>query len=173
MRCIRSKLSLTAYYGFGDASSGGFGSTVERPGGHYRRFGLWEKDSEEQSSNYQELCNLVKTVEEEANKGHLRSRELWLFTNNSTAENCSFQGGSSFKLLDELVLQLRKAKLEHKFTLHVVHVAGTRMIAQGTDGLSRGISPQGVVQGEDMLSFVDLAWTVIERHPRVLDFVKS
>jgi hypothetical protein len=75
--------------------------------------------------------------------------------------------------LNKLVLQLRKAELEHEFTLQVVHVAGTRMIAQGTDGLSRGIFLEGVMRGEDMLSFVDLARTAIERHPRVLDFVKS
>jgi hypothetical protein len=63
--------------------------------------------------------------------------------------------------------------MEHGFALHVVHVSGTRMIAQGTDGLSRGILLEGVVRGEDMLSFVDLSRTAIERHPDVLNFVKS
>jgi len=47
------------------------------------------------------------------------------------------------------------------------------MIAQGTDGLSRGIFLEGVVWGEDMLSFVDLSRTAVERHPGVLEFVKS
>jgi hypothetical protein len=47
------------------------------------------------------------------------------------------------------------------------------MIAQGMDGLSRGIFLEGVVKGEDMLSFVDLSRTAIKRHPEVLDFVKS
>jgi hypothetical protein len=47
------------------------------------------------------------------------------------------------------------------------------VIAQRTDGLSRGILLEGVVRGEDMLSFVDLSRTAIERHPDVLDFVKS
>jgi hypothetical protein len=63
--------------------------------------------------------------------------------------------------------------MEHGFTLHVVLVAGTRMIAQGTDGLSRGILLEGVVRGEDMLSFVDIARTALERHPGLLDYVKS
>ncbi len=49
---------MMAYYSFGDALSGGFGSTVERLGGLYERFGLWGKDSEEQSSNYQEYATL-------------------------------------------------------------------------------------------------------------------
>ncbi len=58
------------------------------------------------------------------------------------------------KLLHKLVLCLRKAEMEHGFTLHVVHVDGTRKIAQGTNGLLRGILLKGVVRGEDMLSFV-------------------
>ena len=63
--------------------------------------------------------------------------------------------------------------MEYDLTLHVVHIAGTWMIAQGTDGLSRGIFLYGVVQGEDMLSFVDLSRTAIERHPGMLEFIKS
>ncbi len=63
--------------------------------------------------------------------------------------------------------------MEHGFTLHVVHITGTRMIAQGTDGLSRGILLEGVVRGEDMLSFIDIARTALERHPGLLDYVKS
>jgi hypothetical protein len=63
---VRSKSRVTAYYGFGDASSGGFGATVERPGGIQGCFGLWGKDNEDKSSNYRELCNLADTVEEEA-----------------------------------------------------------------------------------------------------------
>ncbi len=139
LRYGRSKHTMTAYYGFGDASSGGFGATIQRPGGLYGRYGLWGKDDEAKSSNYRELRNLVDTVEEEANEGHFNESELWLFTDNSTAEGCFYQGGSSSRLLHELVLRLSQAELKHGFVLHAVHVAGTRMIAQGTDGLSRGI----------------------------------
>ena len=67
VQTVRSKLTMTAYYGFGDASSGGFGAMVERPGGIHGRFGLWGKDNKEQSSNYRELCNLVDSVKDEAN----------------------------------------------------------------------------------------------------------
>jgi hypothetical protein len=113
-------------------------------------------------------------VEEEAMAGYLTGGELWLFIDNMTAEGCFFRGGSSSKQLHELVLWLtRKTKLEYDLTLHVVHVAGTRMIAQGKDGLSRGIFLEGVVRGEDMLSFVDLSSTAIEQHPGVLEFVRS
>jgi hypothetical protein len=40
-------------------------------------------------------------------------------------------------LLRELVLRLQKAEMKYKFILHMVHVAGTWAIQQGTDGLSQ------------------------------------
>jgi hypothetical protein len=101
---MRSNLVVTSYYGFGNASSGGFGLTVECPNGLHRRFGLWGRDTEDESSNYRELRNLVEMVEEEALNGHLSNSKLWIFTNNSMAESCFFKGGSSSPLLHELVL---------------------------------------------------------------------
>jgi hypothetical protein len=145
LHCIRSKLTLTVYYSFGDTSSGGFGATVERPSELYGRYGLWKRDEEGQSSNYHQLRNLANTVEEEADEGYLGWGELWLFTDNSTAESYFYQGGSSSKLLHELIPSLRKAELKYGFSLHVVHVAGTRMIAQVTGGLSRGLMVEGIV----------------------------
>jgi hypothetical protein len=123
MRCVQSNRMLMANYRFGDASLAGFESTVKRPGGIHGRFGLWGKDKEDKSSNYRELRNLVETVKKEAGKGYLRNSELWLFTDNSTAESCFFKGGSSSKLLHKLILRLRKAKTQYGFVLHVVHVA--------------------------------------------------
>jgi hypothetical protein len=84
-----------------------------------------------------------------------------------------YQGGSFSKLLHELILRLTKAEMKYGFSLHNVHVAGTRMIAQGTDGLSRGIMLEGIVQGKDTLSFVDLSKTATEQHRGVLDYVKT
>ena len=171
-RVVRSKVVLTAYYGFGDASSGGFGATIERPDGIQGRCGLWGSDEENASSNYRELLNLVETVEEEAKGGHLRNTELWLFTDNSTAESCFARGSSSSKKLHELILRLRKVEMEAGLTLYLVHVAGTRMIDQGTDGLSRGVLLEGVLTGKDMLAYVELAKTAFERFPSLIDFIK-
>jgi hypothetical protein len=173
MRCVCSRRMLTAFYGFGDASSAGFGSTMMRPRGIHGRFGLWGKDKEDKSSNYRELRNLVETVEEEAREGYLKDSKLWLFTDNSMAESCFFKGGSTSKLLHELILRLKKAEIQHGFILHMVHVAGTRMIEQGTDGLSRGSFLEGVLAGKDMLSFVVLSLSAIQRFPKVLDYIQS
>jgi len=172
LRVVRSKVVLTAVYGFGDASSGGFGFSVERPDGIQVRYGIWGRDEETASSNYRELLNLVLSVEAEADAGHLRNSELWLFTDNSTAENCFYKGSSSSKHLHELILRLRKVEMEIGLTIHLVHVAGTRMIAQGTDGLSRGVLLEGVMAGKDMLSFVDLSKSALERHPPLLDYLR-
>lgn len=57
--------------------------------------------------------------------------------------------------------------------LHVVHVAGTRMISQGTDGLSRSLLLEGVSAGNDMLSYIDIAATAIERQPGLINYVRS
>ena len=172
-RIIRSKEVVTAIYGFGDASSGGFGSSIERPGGVGLRYGIWGKDADGDSSNFRELKNLVEAVEDEAKEGRLRGAELWLFTDNSTAESCFFRGSSKSKLLHALVIRLKKVEMETGMTLHVVHVAGTRMMAQGTDGLSRGVFLEGVMSGRDMLDFVDLAKGALERHPPLLRFIRS
>jgi hypothetical protein len=97
-----------------------------------QRFGLWGKDAEDASSNYQELWNLVETVEQEAGSRVLEGNELWIFTNNSTAKSCFMKGDSKSEKLNALVLQLRMVELRSSFTLHVVHPAGTCMIAHCT-----------------------------------------
>ncbi len=104
--CIRSIRAHTAFYGFGDASSLGFGATVEQPDGLHGRFGLWGRDEEGSSSKDRELQNLVETVEEEAAVGYLAHGKLWIFTNNLMFGSCFFWGRSSSKLLHKLVLRL-------------------------------------------------------------------
>ena len=59
------------------------------------------------------------------------------------------------------------------FKLYMVHVAGTRMIDQGTDGLSRGMLLGGVLTGKPMLDYIDLAKGALHRFPPLLNFVKN
>jgi hypothetical protein len=96
-----------------------------------------------------------------------------MFTDNLTAKSCFYKGGSLSELLHELVLQLSKIDLDNGFILHVVHVSGMRMIAQGTNGLSRGLFLEGVMVGRDMLSYIDLAKGAIKRQPKLVDYVQS
>jgi hypothetical protein len=106
---------------------------VQCPDGLFTCFGIWPSDVESESFNYRELRNLVEAVEEEAKVGYLADSEFWLFIDNLMAESCFYKGGSSSKTLHKLVLRLKRAELEAEFTLFVIHVAGMRMIVQGTD----------------------------------------
>lgn len=47
--------------------------------------------------------------------------------------------------------------------MHVIHVAGLRMMVQGTDELSRGVTTSGIMQGMDFCSFVPLHLSALER----------
>jgi hypothetical protein len=55
----------------------------------------------------------------------------------------------------------------------MLHVAGSQMIAQGTDGLSRGDVTEGVLSGQAMLSFIPLHMSAIERHPPILEWIRD
>lgn len=85
-----------------------------------------------------------------------------MFTNNSTAEAASHKGTSSSKPLFLLILQLWELEMHHGLFLHVIHVAGTWMRQQGTDGLSRSWLDTGVLSGTDMLSFVPLHMSALD-----------
>jgi hypothetical protein len=81
---------------------------------------------------------LVTAIEEGLASGHLPNTELFVFTDNAAAEGAFYKGNSPSRLLFELILRLRLIDMQGQLKLHVIHVAGSRMIEQGTDGLSRG-----------------------------------
>jgi hypothetical protein len=172
-RPARMKSFAHAIYGFGDASGLGFGSTFLVDGDRIRyRHGTWTITNEH-SSNFRELCNLVQSMEDLAGEGVLTGREIFMFTDNSTAERAYFKGTSSAEPLFELVLRMRKLEMVGEFKLHVIHVAGTRMIAQGTDGMSRGDHGSGVMAGLPMISFVPLNLSALERSKELLPWIQS
>jgi hypothetical protein len=187
LRVVRPSQVVHVYYGFGDASGKQFGSTISRDyncrsclakaksagTGVRFRIGLWSPEEEEESSNYKELKNLVDTVGAEASAGRMRNCELFMSTDNSTAESCFYRGTSKSAHLHGLVLKLQLLEMDNGMTIHVIHVSGKRMIAQGTDGCSQGSLMEGVMAGRDMLSFVDLSRMAIERHPPLLEWVRS
>jgi hypothetical protein len=60
-----------------------------------------------------------------------------------------------------------------RIKLHVIHVSGSRMIAQGTVGLSRGGYADGVMSGASMLSFVPLHLSALDRMPSLLPWIRT
>ena len=117
----------------------------------------------EESSNYRELCNLVETIESLYSEGKLRDCEIFLFIDNIVANYAYDKSLSSCKALYDLVLRLRLVQQKEGIMLHVVHVAGTRMIKSGVDGLYRGETGEGAMQGKEMISFIPLHLDALER----------
>ena len=105
----------------------------------------------------------MEALEAKAEDDNFRGIEIFLFTDNSTAEAAFYKGVSSSKRLFELILRLKKLELRIGCLFNVIHVLGNRMIAQGTDGTSRGDLGEGVMKGQTMLSFIPLHLTAIER----------
>jgi len=162
-------------YGFGDASGEGFGSAwndVDKERGSLLRRGFWCPKVGVKSSNNREFRNLIIAVMQLHEDVGLEGLEIWLFTDNKVSEMVFWKGSSENKDLFEMMLELRTFCLEHGAILHLVHCAGTRMIAQGTDGLSRGeLHMENLLNRE--LQVVPLHLGAFDRSPGVLDWIKD
>jgi hypothetical protein len=82
--------------------------------------------------------------------------ELFISTDNKTAENAFWKGTSTLRWLYELVLELRTLEHEHGLLFHMIHVSRKPMIAQGPDGLSWANHLQGVMKGQGMVQVMPL-----------------
>jgi hypothetical protein len=144
---VRARKVAEVYYGFGDASQDSFGFNIQRADGDtlHCRFGQWCDAVSEKTSNYRELFNLVCRLEELVEDGTLAGAEVFIFTDNSTAEQVYYKGNSSSKELYELNLRLHVLEMKGNLILHMVHCAGTRMQCEGADGSSRGDHSTGVM----------------------------
>ncbi len=172
-RLARPTSSTVALYGFADASGRGFGSTLFVSGKVHFRHGQWSAAYDDHTSNFRELDNLVLAIEEAHRDKLLLNAELFMFTDNSPAESAFYKGTSSVPHLFDLVLRLRVLQMSGSLHLHVVHCAGTRMKAEGTDGLSRGNLTEGVMRGGNILTFLPLHHNILERQPAVRQWVES
>lgn len=189
-RVLRSTQVLAVFYGYGDASGCGFGSTFTAPGGLEYSYGLWGDDLAGLSSNYRELFNLTEALAAKVETlpfQHLdsvvgalekqvtlqASSEIFMFTDNAVAEGAFFRGTSSNRRLFELIVRLKQLELHKGVQLHVIHVSGSRMQAQGTDALSRGDLNTGVMRNLNMLAYVPLHLGATVLSPAVVNWVHS
>ena len=173
LREVRGAVVIEVFYGFGDASKTDFCTNFEIDSIIQYRYGHWCDETSEESSNYRELKNLIDGLEQQIKAGRIVGAEVFLFTDNSTAEAVYFKGNSTSKKLFELMLRLRKLEMDASLILHVVHVAGTRMIAEGGDGGSRGDLTQGVMAGKPILDYIPLHLTALEREPKLEEWIRS
>ncbi len=172
-RLVRGKNVVLVKYGFGDASGCGFGASWESDKGISFRMGIWSEEvNKDKSSNFRELKNLVETLELMGKNDELNGVEIFFFTDNSTAERAFYKGSSSSKLLHELVSRLKNLEMYVGCKIYLCHVSGKRMIAQGTDGLSRGNTAEGVMKKGNMLEFIPLHLTALERSSSLLNWLR-
>jgi len=156
-----------AVFMVGDASGTGFGVSdyIQGENKIHAEYGDWTREvTENMSSNFRETANLVRHLERRIASGAVeRGSEVFIFTDNSTAERTMFRGSSKSKLLHNMVLDLRRMEMHGDLIVHFVWISGTRMIAQGGDGLSRGDFSSGVMKGEDYLQYLPLHQSAFER----------
>ena len=100
--------------------------------------------------------------------GLIIRKQVFIFTDNATVETCSFKGSLSSQKLLSLIIRTKCG-----IRLHVFHVAGTRMIAQRTGGLSRGFLGQGVLSGEAMTVFIPIHQAAVDRSPLLTAWIQS
>jgi hypothetical protein len=130
LRAVRCQERGTFLYGLGDASGQACGASVQVADEIKYQYGQWIASvTEEEASNWRELANLVAFVSELVESGKYDGFELFIFTDNSTAENAFWKGTSTSRRLYELVLELRCLEHKHGLLLHVVHLSGKIMIA--------------------------------------------
>ena len=163
--------SIFVAYGGGDASGEGFGGQILPIGMKpLLRRGFWCPSDSNESSNWRELRNLIDTIRTEARAGRLVGYEVWMATDNSTAANAYHRGTSSSKKLHQMVTELRLLTVEGNFILRMYHIAGTRMIESGIDGLSRGELHVSSL-GRALKTLLPLDQSPLERSPNLRDWL--
>jgi hypothetical protein len=163
---VRPACSARVYVGFGDAAKAGYGMAVadvleaiqvsvssmelttalgdtmtltdNLPPVHVE-YGHWTEAFGNNSSNHREMANFVFFLEKAIRTGLIpRGTEIFLFTGNFVTKRAFFRGLALTKSLFDLVLRLHKLQMDGDIFLQLIWCAGTRMIKQGADGLSKG-----------------------------------
>jgi hypothetical protein len=172
---VRAKETAVGYL-FGDASGGGFGTSLWTVGTGMvdLTYGTWRSQMSKESSNFREFANFVRRVEQLVRNGKLEpGTELFLLTDNFVTECIWHKGTAKSKLLHGLVQRLQKLEMTGMLIIHMVWVAGTRMIRQGTDGLSRGDLCTGVMAGKDFLDYVPIDKGALDQSPELEEWIRE
>jgi hypothetical protein len=126
-RASRSTETAAAYM-FGDASGGGFGTSLWLADSEVLdlTYGTWRSEVSKQSSNFREFTNFVRKVEQLVREKKLRrGTELWLFTDNFVTKMVWHKGTAKSRLLHGLVQRLKKLEMDGELFIQVVWIAGT------------------------------------------------
>ena len=158
---------------WGDGSGTGLGGTItfiplvstQDPTTLNVWMGTWDTTIAPATSNWKEMCTLKQTLLNEKclNGSRVRHRRLIYCTDNMVMSDIFRRGISKSDSLQKLFLDIKLLEIELKCHLLVIHVPGTSMIQEGTDGLSRGIPLTNLRQYEGH-KLLPLLWRVQNRH---------
>ena len=135
--------------------------------------GVWTIAAQRQSSNWKELRTIFRALEhEKAHLDRVRGYTVFYFTDNLVSYFVVNGSSSRSPGLHRLVVQIKDLEQELGCHLEVVHVPGTYLIMQGTDGLSRGVwlSPQRQFTGINKAIFQPVPYTS-QLHAWALDLL--
>lgn len=152
-RDVRTRMHYTDGSGFG---TGGCGYALGE--GKLPRVdffsGLWRGEAASMTSNWKELRSILLALRRErqrAQRAGTRPRlwrtRIYHATDNSCSESILLKGSSTSPRLQQLLREIAYEQQLMQCDLIPVHVAGKRLIAQGTDGLSRGQTRVGALAG--------------------------
>ena len=103
--------------------------------------GIWSPFVSSFSYNWKELMTLKQTLFN-ADKAQVKGQRLLYFTDNMVSYEIFRKGTSKSLRLWKLLLDIKILELSLSYIVQVIHVPGTIMISQSTDGLSRGETMQ-------------------------------
>jgi len=134
---------------WGDGSGDGTGGTKEilsltSPGGTGITpfMGVWSPEVHSFSSNWKELKTILVSLQRSAqdDPSSVRNRLIIYFTDNMVSYDIIRKRRSKIAKLHQLVCEISSLEVSLDCSLICIHVPGTTMILQGTDGLSRGLA---------------------------------
>jgi Reverse transcriptase (RNA-dependent DNA polymerase) len=129
---------------FGDGSGTGAGGTITfgAPSQTITWMGAWTS-SNDRSSNWRELRTVLASLQHIYGLPEVRARiagsTVLYFTDNMVTYYVCYSNRSRSPALHQLIMAIRELESVLQVALEVIHIPGIVLIAQGTDGLSRGI----------------------------------
>jgi hypothetical protein len=92
LKRVRTRSKVNIIYCYGDTSGSGFGWCIYFGDGVRYELGEWCERIQEATSTYRELRNLVNDMVRAVQEGRLEGCEVFLYTENQTAEGAYCKG---------------------------------------------------------------------------------